>query len=138
MTGNATEAEDLTQETFLAAFQCRETYRGNAQPLAWLLGIARRRWRDCNRARRLEQVALSEDLLYETDVASQVIRANHLECSLAQLEPLAREAVVLVLGHGLTYVEAAEILEQPVGTVKWKVHCATRQLRQTLMEDERL
>ena len=77
MTGNRAEAEDLMQETFLAAYHCRHTYKGDAQPLAWLLGIARRRWRDGTRGIRPKQVALSEEIVAPTDMATQIVEASH-------------------------------------------------------------
>ena len=132
LTGEWTAAEDLMQETFLAAYAARHTYQGKSQPLAWLLGIARRRWRDKERVVRPKHVLLSEEIEETSDVAEQVVRAAHLECSLLKLEIIAREAVLLVLGQGLTYAEAADVLNEPVGTVKWRVHTATRTLRQLL------
>ncbi len=50
LTGSRAEAEDLTQEVFLAAYTGRAGFRGGSQLLTWLLGIAARRWRDrCRR-----------------------------------------------------------------------------------------
>src|SRR5690349_16594435 len=43
------EAEDLVQEVFLAAYSGRANFQGRASLLTWLLGIASRRWRDRGR-----------------------------------------------------------------------------------------
>jgi RNA polymerase sigma-70 factor, ECF subfamily len=40
------DAEDLTQETFLSALRGSASFGGRSRPLAWLLGIAVRRWRE--------------------------------------------------------------------------------------------
>jgi RNA polymerase sigma-70 factor (ECF subfamily) len=136
LTGSTAEAEDLTQEVFLAAYAARHSYKGGAQPLGWLLGIARRRWRDKNRRLRLQQAEMPEDTSSIQDIGAQVIRAAHLETCLSQLDPVAREAVLLVFGEGFTYAEAAEVLKEPVGTVKWRVHVASKTLRTLLRADE--
>src|SRR5690349_9438033 len=54
------EAEDLLQDTFLAAYAGRAGLRGDCQPLAWLLGIARRRRRDGQRRAVLPTNSLSD------------------------------------------------------------------------------
>ena len=59
LTGSRTEAEDLVQEVFLAAYAARATFKGNSRLLSWLLGIAIRRWRDRCRHRTPETLALS-------------------------------------------------------------------------------
>jgi RNA polymerase sigma-70 factor (ECF subfamily) len=129
--GGRAEAEDIVQETFLAAFTGRSSFTGRSQPLAWLLGIARRRWRDDHRTRRLDTVPLDAE---ETDgalacPAEQITRSVVLERAMARLPLPEREALVLVAVQGLTYREAADILHEPIGTVKWRVHEATKRMR---------
>jgi RNA polymerase sigma-70 factor, ECF subfamily len=141
LTNNRAEAEDLVQDVFLAAYVGRTTFRGQSRPISWLLGIATRRWRD--RLRRRTPASTPLDTLAETGEAEwggvpqtglegDVINAITLTRALAKLEPPLREALLLVRSQGLTYVEAAAILEQPVGTVKWRVSEATRRMQQLL------
>jgi RNA polymerase sigma factor (sigma-70 family) len=59
--GDRAEAEDLTQETFVAAFQGQKGYSGRVPVRAWLVGIAARRWRDSLRRPRPRTVALIEE-----------------------------------------------------------------------------
>ena len=136
--GKRAEAEDLVQETFLAAYAHRERFGGRSQPLAWLLGIAHRRWRDDRRTPRPETTPLSPD---DTEGAApghadRVTRAATLEWALARLKDEERQALLLTAVQGLSYREAAEVLGEPVGTVKWRVHEATRSLRRLLCEWE--
>ena len=136
--GDQAEAEDLTQETFIAAYAGRRTFRAESRPLTYLIGIARRRWRDAQRRFRPDTEILSETLPDVSDTANietAVLRADALERALAALDPPARNAVLMVLGKGLTYAEAAALLGEPVGTVKWRVHEATRLLRRLLSEE---
>jgi RNA polymerase sigma-70 factor (ECF subfamily) len=134
--GDRERAEDLTQEVFLAAYRGRSGYTGRVPPIAWLLGIARRRWRDDARRASPSTAALPEDTAQGTDVEAQVVRAEHLEECLARLDPAARTAILLVLGEGRSYVEAAAALGEPIGTVKWRVHSASRRLRELLTDQE--
>src|ERR1051326_7790662 len=46
LTGNSAEAEDLTQEVFLAAFRGAPAFHGRSTLLTWLFSITMRRWRD--------------------------------------------------------------------------------------------
>ncbi len=141
LTGSRTEAEDLVQDVFLAAYVGRETFQGNSRLISWLLGIATRRWRD--RWRRRAPAPTSLDTMEEVSVAtgsgvqqtgmeSAIVNTITLTRALARLAPPFREALLLVRSQGLAYAEAATILEEPVGTVKWRVSVATRQVQQIL------
>jgi RNA polymerase sigma-70 factor (ECF subfamily) len=134
--GDREAAEDLTQEVFLAAYRGRSGYTGQVPPIAWLLGIARRRWRDAARGAFPGSVALTEEAADATSVEEHVVRAAHLQGCLEQLDPAARDAIVLVFGEGRSYAEAAAILGEPVGTVKWRVHSARRALQEMLVAGE--
>ena len=146
LTGSHTQAEDLVQEVFLAAYTGRAGFKGRSRLISWLLGIASRRWRDQCRQYTPPTTDLptAERLTSDTAgaysrsaVEADVINSITLAVALAQLDPSAREALLLVRSQGLTYQEAAEILQEPVGTVKWRVSEATRKMRTLLsaMED---
>ena len=59
--GSWADAEDLTQETFVAAFQGAGNFQGNARILTWLLGITHRRFRDSRRRSHPLLLTLSEE-----------------------------------------------------------------------------
>jgi RNA polymerase sigma-70 factor (ECF subfamily) len=132
LTGSRADAEDLTQETFLAAYAGRAGWRGEAQALAWLLGIARRRWRDRSRKAVIAAGSLLEETLLLPDPTSEVDTAAVLTEAMSRLSEMEREVLLLTAVEGLTYPEAAVVLGEPVGTVKWRVHQATRKLRRIL------
>lgn len=132
--GNRAEAEDLTQETFVAAFEGRERFAGRGSARAWLMGIAVRRWRDRGRRREVQTVAPApgyDDLpdAQAGRLAARVVDGITLDAALRRLEPRHREALLLVVSQRLTYREAAQAMDEPVGTVKWRVHQATRQMQ---------
>lgn len=145
LTGSRAEAEDLVQDVFLAAYRAHATFVGRSKPVSWLLGIAVRRWRDGGRRGRLEVLALDEDAAasacergFPRQVAldTQVLDALTLSQALSALAPPFREALLLVASQGFTYREAADILGEPVGTVKWRVSEASRRMRRLLTVGE--
>lgn len=114
-------ADDLTQETYLRAFRALPRFEARSSARTWLLGIARRACADHLRAstrrRRLEQrLAESTEVSYP-DPSGQV-SANSL---LGRLSPERREPFVLTQLLGLTYEQAAAVLEVPVGTIRSRV-----------------
>jgi RNA polymerase sigma-70 factor, ECF subfamily len=136
LTGAREDAEDLVQETFVGAYSSRATYQGRAKLLSWLLGITTRRWRDGLRhggaQRRPPTSELRSDVAYDPEVEGGVVRALTLAQALARLDPPFREALLLVRSQGLTYAEAAEIVGEPEGTVKWRVYEAARRAQKLL------
>jgi len=132
-----TEAEDLVQETFVAAYRGREGFRGRSEVLPWLLGIAWRRRRDSARSRRPASVALRESdaASRPEEVEGQALDAVMLEAAVDRLPPMLWEAFHLVMVQGLTHREAADVLGRPVGTVKWCTSTAVRRLREELRDE---
>jgi len=134
--GDRCEAEDIVQEVFVAAYTSRAQFQGRSTLLTWLLGIAARRWRDRRRKSDFHTIVLSDEhedtLALEADAGTSVekgvIQSLTLNDALEKLAPRFREAVLLVVSQGQTYKEAAEIMGEPVGTVKWRVSQATRRL----------
>lgn len=135
--GNRAEAEDIAQETFVAAYQGRTTFTGKGSQRAWILGIAVRRWRDRNRRKELATTPVSgqEDILdpAASNFESASLTRITLTRALQTLEERHKEALLLVVSQRLTYREAAEIMGEPIGTVKWRVHEASRLLRTHLI-----
>ena len=132
LTGCREEAEDIVQETFLAAYSGSARFEGRARLISWQLGIATRRWRDRSRGSSLPPVALLEDVAYDPGVERSVVDSVSIAHALCRLEPPFREALLLVRSQGLTYSEAAAILGEPEGSVKWRVFEASRKAQQFL------
>ncbi|MBB6053617.1 RNA polymerase sigma factor [Armatimonas rosea] len=132
--GDRSEAEDLTQETFVAAFQGQAKFSGRVPVRAWLAGIAVRRWRDRQRRPRPKSVPLALDPPSEERTDQSVTQRVVLEQALAQLSDSQQAAILLVLVRGLTYREAADALGEPEGTIKWRVSEASKRLRTILTE----
>lgn len=140
LTDSRSDAEDVVQEVFLAAWKGRDGFQGRSRLLTWLLGIASRRCRDRRRALSPETLALADETTVgagENSLAplpacpsmeTRVVNALTLEQALAQLQPLFREALLLVASQGLTHAEAAAIMNEPLSTTKWRVWQAKKQM----------
>lgn len=132
LTGDRGEAEELLQDTFVAAWRAAGGFNRRSTVLTWLLGIARRRARDGRRRRRLPTV---DKELFELAVAGfEELALARLELGqlgrlVAQLPAAHREVLSLALVQELSYAEVAEVLGISVGTVKSRLHAARRALQ---------
>jgi RNA polymerase sigma-70 factor (ECF subfamily) len=140
LTGNAHDAEDLTQEVFVRVFRSLDTYTPGTFE-GWLhrvttnlfLDGARRKQRirfdalSDERAARLRSSSPSPDMAY-----ADMHFEDDVERALATLPPDFRAAVVLCDVEGLTYEEIAEILDAKLGTVRSRIHRGRAQLRAAL------
>lgn len=115
------EADDLAQETFLAAWERLGSFRGQASVRSWLCGIA---WKKAKAARRSWFRRVARDGAYEARAALERPQGGSpedrlaLEKALSALPLEQRACVALCLGGELSHAEAAEALSLPLGTVK--------------------
>jgi RNA polymerase sigma-70 factor, ECF subfamily len=126
------EADDLTQETYARALRSLARFRGDASARTWLLLIARRTVADhvrrASRARRPPAVAPEPVPDHAGTVA--------LDARVAELDDDRRAAFVLTQLLGLSYAEAADVCDVPVGTIRSRVARAREQLLDALDERE--
>jgi len=134
--GDGHDAEDVTSETFERAFRYRDSFDARrGEPIAWLVGIARRCIDDERTARRPEP---TEDL-HETpfgDVEGDAVRRLQLHSALVKLTPREQDLVALRFGSDLKVRQIAELLGERTNTVEVAIHRALGRLR-ALLEDER-
>ncbi|MEK7743300.1 MAG: RNA polymerase sigma factor [Elusimicrobiota bacterium] len=149
--GNAADACDLVQESFLRAWKKADLYDPSRDFGAWLHRLIYRVYLNERRARaRLREVPLEESApdarahssplpaeradgpeaeLAKRDLKARVTRA------LSRLPPDSRACVSLVDVEGLSYEEAARTLAWPVGSVAGRLFRARRMLRELLREE---
>ncbi|HZF52234.1 MAG TPA: sigma-70 family RNA polymerase sigma factor [Polyangiaceae bacterium] len=141
------EAEDVTQETFVRAYQALDRFDGRSEPFTWLYRIAVNLSLNTIRARKPTRDATSADdprieaLLLETrpshgsdpnEASQQRELAAALCDGIDKLSETLRSTLILVAIDGLGHDEAAKVLGCPEGTVAWRVHEARRKLREYL------
>lgn len=132
-------AEDLTQDTFAAAWASIGRFNGASSLSTWLLRIARNKFIDhCRRRQELDQISTDEldnngsngqDPLRSLLVDEQTQRLSE---AIAMLAPKSREVITLHYIQALSYRDVAQVLGEPTGTVKWRTGEAMKQLK-TLM-----
>jgi RNA polymerase sigma-70 factor (ECF subfamily) len=151
LTENSEEARDLTQETFLRAFQSIGSFRGEADLRTWIYRIAinqaRNRWRWWRRRRRDSTVSLdSSDGQTNQPLISKLVEGSNnpeqetlaherervLRAALKNLGRAYRETVILRDIEGFSYEEIAEMLEISIGTVKSRLARGRQELRRRL------
>jgi RNA polymerase sigma-70 factor (ECF subfamily) len=115
------EADDLAQETFVAAWSHIGSFRADQSLRSWLYRIAYRKFLAGRRAatrRRSRDIVASETILNAETPTVDMSAHIDLARALRELNPDQRAAVALCLGAGLSHREAAEALGMPLGTVK--------------------
>jgi len=151
LTENSEEARDLTQETFLRAFQSIGRFRGEADLRTWIYRIAinqaRNRWRWWRRRHKDSTVSLDATkgqsnqtviatLAESSDNPEQQTLAHERELALrSALQKVGRayrETVVLRDIEGFTYEEIAMTLGINIGTVKSRLASGRQELKRKL------
>jgi RNA polymerase sigma-70 factor (ECF subfamily) len=139
MTGSIADAEDLTQETFIRAFQQLGSYRGEAKFSSWLCRVAMNatlNWRQ-REARRTEihrqwsRETLSADPP-EDNSASQDEESQRVQAALDRLPAKQRAAIILTVYQEMNHAEAAQALGCSEATVSWRVFAARAKLKRWL------
>jgi len=120
---NPADADDLAQMTAEKAFRSYNQFHSGTRFDSWIFRICRTVWIDTlrSRSRRAAHEApseagegIGEDPLPATEAAIDLAKAM---AAMQRLPAEQREVVALILVDGFGYREAAEILEQPIGTV---------------------
>jgi RNA polymerase sigma-70 factor (ECF subfamily) len=137
--GGTREAEDVTQQVFLAAWQGRQGYRPERGAFAgWLVGITRRKIADAlsARTRRTDLLAAAGALLGPLDDTygrlETVLDRVLLRGELARLPASQRRVLHLAFYEDLTQTQIAQRTGWPLGTVKSHSRRGLHQLRRCL------
>ena len=141
MLGNAEDAEDATQETFLEAYKSIKTFRFQSQFGTWLYRVG---MNTCNqyirkaksRNRMLnaytEETAaqgMTEEREIPERMAIKTEQRKVIQAAIDQLPPKQREVVTLYYMQHLKYKEIAEILDCSLGTVASRLNKAMQNLK---------
>ena len=147
--GDRGRAEDVTQETFISAYQAIGRFRGGSLP-AWLMRIAANASRDSLRgSRRRPEQSLDESLESQSfqPVSAEPSPEEHAERSelnkelqkaILALSDNQRAVLVLIDVQGFSYEETTESVGASIGAVKSRLNRARRRVRDILMERREL
>ena len=144
MVGNRTAAEDIVQEAFLSIWRSRVRYqRERGSVRTWVLGIVHHRAIDSLRRnlvhdrRRASAEGIEErhEARELTDVeAARREEARTLRAALETLPEDQSRVIELAYFGGFTHTQIAEMLEQPVGTIKGRMRLGLEKMRRSLVE----
>lgn len=140
MTGSPSDADDITQDAFVRAFRNIHRFEGRSEFFTWLYRIALNRALNVRRDQARRRTADLDDprvvVAVAVDSGGDPGRALELRetyvClvkAFDRLSPLLRTTVALTMMQGLSYPEAAVVLETTEGTVAWRIHEARKQMR---------
>ena len=136
---SAADADDLVQVTVERALLHFEQRRPDSRLESWMFGIMKHAWIDelRSRGRRDRLFTPVEDA---TDLpgsdGEQTMQAMSLHAAMMQIPDDQRFAVALVLVEGLSYREAADVLEIPIGTLTSRLARGREALIALLGEDD--
>jgi RNA polymerase sigma-70 factor (ECF subfamily) len=124
LAGERGAAEEILQDTLLAAWRSAGGFRGRSAVRTWLFGIGRRQGHNRLRGKRLEWVDLAE----APEVASgdpgpeaaalAGVQREVIAAAMGRISALHTEVLGLVFIDGMAYAEIAAVLGVPLGTVK--------------------
>lgn len=146
MLGNAQDAEDAAQETFLRAYTQLKRFDRDQKFATWLLSICAHHCIDRLRRRRFLWLSMEDDAIAESlasdlpEPDAEVLRhesEHEIAGLLEHLTPANRLVVVLKYWHEQSVEEIAQTTGDSVSAVKVKLHRARRLLAKTLAADRR-
>ncbi|MHB2150442.1 sigma-70 family RNA polymerase sigma factor [Calditrichota bacterium LG25] len=149
MVHNRQEAEDLTQETFIKAYNSINSFNEEYAFSTWLFKIATNHCIDFFRKRKLVTYSMDEPIKYKDDeiaheyadsdptVDKKMVdgeKSNIIKQAIEQLPDKYRMAIILRHHEEKSYEEIAEILNLPLGTVKARIFRAREMLKKILKD----
>lgn len=148
LTGNASDADDITQDAFLKAYHKLPEFEGRSEFFTWIYRITLHRALNAKRDRSRRRTVPIDDPRLVAAVAvdshGNPERAVQLRDeyralleAFDQLSPLLQTTVVLTALQGLSYKEAAVVLDTTEGTIAWRIHESRRKMQAVLQSLEK-
>lgn len=144
LTGNAGEADDVTQETFLRAYRAIGSFDARADLFTWLYRICVNVALNLRRQRKRVTTDINDPRMPEpafegvgadpAHAAEQAQAYRELAQAMDGLSEALRTTLIMACVDQLPYRDIAQVLGCSEGTVAWRVHEARRQLRETLSD----
>lgn len=142
--GEPSLAEEITQDVFMRIWEKASTYRPEqGKVMTWMASITRNRAIDMFRRRKIrpegntagwaedDSPELPDELNVEGEVET-LQRQHEVRAAVASLPNEQRQVLAYAFFQGYSHSEIAEILHEPLGTVKTRIRLAMQKLRQIL------
>ena len=149
MVRNPQEAEDLTQEAFIKAFNALASFNEEFAFSTWLMKIATNNCIDFLRKRKLKTYSIDEPIQYKDERVKIEVqdhdptpekillseeRSKRIDEAIHSLPPRYRHVIVLRHKEEKSYEDIAEILKLPLGTVKARIFRAREMLNKRIRD----
>lgn len=135
-TRNKEEAVEVLNDSFLKVFQGIEKYNGTGAFGGWVRSIVFHTAIDCVRKHNSYKKIIDLESTYESEVESEVIdrlSAQELMSFIQKVTPASQTVFSLFAIEGYSHKEVAEMLGISVGTSKWHLATARKELKTMLM-----
>lgn len=133
---NETKAQDLLQDVFLKIVEAPEKFDTKRSFKTWIFTVAANCCRNYFRAQKTARLAKKQVVVAsstEPTMPTQELKLEQqLNAALQNLSPVYREAFLLKYKEGLSLKEIALVLDSPLGTIKSRLHTATKKIAQEL------
>ena len=127
-------AEDLTQDTFLKAFQSLSSFRGESSLKTWLFKIARNTYINYSKKKQtsmeLHSDRIDQHLTKQHDQFKRLDDQNAIELTLLKLPENYRTYIILRDVNDFTYEEVAAITNETIGQVKVGLYRARKKFKE--------
>lgn len=140
--GNEADAEDLTQQVFLKAWQAINKYKKTSSPfVAWLMTISHNLLVDFYRTRKdrahIEAEVLADGPASRPEQAAEInFEQQRLRRAILQLGDNEQQVVILRFIEGFEFAEIASLLKKKEGNIRVILHRALVKLRNILEKEE--
>ena len=145
---NEGQSEEMTQDVFLSVWRRAVSYEpAKGKASTWIGSIAHHRAIDIVRRRNRDAEAMEAIAVESLKTPLSVVGLEHraeqswdrerIQSALTAVPDDQRQALMMAYFHGLTHVEIAKALDQPLGTVKTRIRLAVRKLRDALKDEFR-
>ncbi len=149
-TGQSYMAEEVVQDVFIRVWERAGTYRtGQGKVVTWLASITRYRGIDLFRRQKVRpeghqtswvDVVVDGQERFETDSVEEMIelsdRKRQIHAAMAELPNEQKIALAYAYFQGFSHREIAELLGEPIGTIKTRIRLGMQKLRSKLQADE--
>ena len=130
-----TAAEDIMQDTFVRVYNAASGFTAGGTGIAWIMRIARNLAMTAVTARKTEpEERIDEEKSY-SGTESQAVTRLAIEDAMKVLNETERQIITLHAVSGMKLNEIAAIIDEPIGTVKWRHAEALKKLRRVLGEE---
>jgi RNA polymerase sigma factor (sigma-70 family) len=140
LAGDRMTAEEILQDTMLAAWRSAAAFEGRSKATTWLFGVARRQAHNRLRGRPgPESVPLADRPdpgAGPDELAIAAVGGTAVAAAIDRLPDHHRDVVALVFVAGLPLADVAEVLAIPVGTVKSRLYHARAAVAAALTAQE--